>query len=120
MGEECMKPKFGMDIFGKLALRDMKQNRVFVVTDAGFKPECEVMKDEFGIEHILLIRCHRPGKTFAGDSRSHLSYRDDPASCLQEVDVTNDASIEAWHKKVSAVVEEWMSSPPMVQVQPIQ
>lgn len=76
--EVWMKPLFGHDIYGGLAARTVsridaiKTNRLCVFSDSGFASEARVLIEKFGPDRILLVRLHRPGTSFAGDSRSYL------------------------------------------------
>jgi hypothetical protein len=72
--ETYMKPLHGDDVFGKIWLRVRKQSRVgvVVVPDSGFAAEAMPAITHFGAENTLLIRIHRPGHDFRGDSRSYI------------------------------------------------
>jgi len=91
--EEYMKPLYGDSIFGALlgaALRDMYARDDFkgpvpgivTVSDSGFRGEAEELlhtttwgDDEalFQHENVILVRLHRTGCTFEGDSRGYIS-----------------------------------------------
>lgn len=45
---------------------------LFLVSDSGFPDEAKVLIEKFGAENILLIRVHREGHAFAGDSRNYV------------------------------------------------
>jgi hypothetical protein len=79
LSEDWMKPVFGQQVFGFLAmrhvLRAMKQNPsqgLYVCSDSGFDYEAEPVIDIFGKENTLLVKLVREGKTFDGDSRSYI------------------------------------------------
>jgi hypothetical protein len=75
--EEFMKPTFGDDIFGKFAsnsIDNFDDNwHSFVFTDSGFKPEGEVIINEYGAKICTIIKVYREGKSFKDDSRSFWS-----------------------------------------------
>lgn len=112
-----MKPLYGIDIFGRL-LAQRLQNFVppvwggtfpielpsVFISDSGFADEAKYLANEYGEENILLVRCHRPGYDFTGDSRSYL-YDILP----NEVDVVNDASLEEYQGKIQKLVREFLS-----------
>lgn len=74
--EEFMKPQFGSDIFGKLLVQMMKSyanhpNIFWVITDSGFEAEANPVIDYIGAENCYLVRLHRAGCDFKGDSRGY-------------------------------------------------
>lgn len=92
--EEWMKPQFGDDVFGRLALARCKEQEDFydrfVFDDSGFAGEAEYIIEQEGASNCLLIRLYRDGTSFNGDSRSHIQLRPD----VQYLDIQNDSSIE--------------------------
>lgn len=94
--ETFMKPLHGEDIFGRLLLGRLqyelacegglpaeKQTEVVVITDSGFKPEAGVIVEHFGADSCRLIRVHRHGHDFSGDSRD---YANIPGIEVHDVD----------------------------------
>lgn len=82
ISEEYMKPLYGQDIFGHILSnsldRDIQDERrahspVYFITDSGFDKEAFVLINRFGVENIKLIRLHRDGHTFKGDSRGYVN-----------------------------------------------
>ena len=65
-------------IFGELLLERIQRRfhkgiaQMIVVPDCGFDIEIETIYSHFDPRDILLVRCHRPGFTFQGDSRSYV------------------------------------------------
>ena len=116
--EKYMKPMYGVDIFGRL-LVDRLRNIVppcspadehppeviptQYISDSGFAEEAIYLAREFGEENVLLVRCHRPGCDFTGDSRSYL-YGILP----NETDVVNDSSLDEYHGKIRRVVRDFI------------
>lgn len=94
VSENLMKPLFGKRVFGKLAVEYIRQSHeaVTTISDSGFVDEAMPIIEYFGAEHVLLVRLHRPGKSFAGDSRS---YVDLP---VQTIDIENDKDMDAFEK----------------------
>lgn len=78
VSEEFIKPIFGAEHYGKLAVprvaEQLDMGRDVVVTDCGFVPEVMPLVDAF-LDHldVQLWHVRRPGKTFSGDSRSYIS-----------------------------------------------
>lgn len=84
--EAFMKPLHGKDVFGRLLLSRLqyelacedglsaeKQTEAIVITDSGFQEEAAVIVRHFGADSCRLIRVHRHGHDFAGDSRDYVN-----------------------------------------------
>lgn len=114
ISEKWMKPCYGNDIFGRITTERMAeeiqltdesgepQNDIFVISDSGFDKEAHVVLKLFGNENALLIRLHRDGHTFEGDSRSYIDLDD-----VRTVDLNNDGT-SAFNKKLVKVVKDWI------------
>ena len=90
LSEEVMKPKFGPFIFGQILVGTAKTvSGPVVVSDSGFYEEAQVVVEEFGPENVRLIRLHRDGCTFAGDSRSYIAQDD-----VLSIDIKNDGTVQ--------------------------
>lgn len=96
---------YSQDIFAKLFVQrnSNAKGRAIVVPDSGFAEEVAPVAEHFGRDNILLVRIHRPGFDFTGDSRSYL-YNVVP----NEVDVHNDSDVFSFHKKLESVVGEFL------------
>lgn len=95
ISEEWMKPTLGNDVFGRrmaeVALSHRwrtKGEATIVFTDGGFKEELDAMVYTLGEDNVLLVRVHRDGKDFKGDSRSYLP------SIKHTFDLVNNSTIE--------------------------
>lgn len=71
ISEEWIKPMFGQNAFSKLAFSQVKPG-VSVFSDGGFPDEFSEMVSEFGRRNVKLVRLHREGYSFEGDSRDYL------------------------------------------------
>lgn len=93
ISEEYMKPMHGEQVFGKFLANVINQKEasgteVFLVSDSGFRPEAEVLVEEFGPQNVLLVRVHREGFTYDGDSRSYIDLADLDVKCIDFENVT--------------------------------
>lgn len=79
ISESVMKPVFGDDIFGKRLAKSLGDGS-YICADGGFASEIKPLIDA-GVE-VTLIRLHRAGYTFDGDSRSYIH-----GVCAREIDV---------------------------------
>lgn len=91
LSEEVMKPRFGQFIFGQIlaGTANHSVNNKFVVSDSGFLTEAQVLVDTFGHENVKLIRLHRKGTSFAGDSRSYVAV-----DGVESIDIFNNGTLE--------------------------
>jgi hypothetical protein len=98
--------KYGQDIFAKLFVQRNETTRAkaIVVPDSGFAEEVFPVAQKFGEDNILLVRIHRPGFDFTGDSRSYLHN-----VVKNEVDITNDTGVEEFHKKLHGIVGDFLA-----------
>lgn len=103
--EKFMKPLYGDDIFARLFVQRNKNfdGSAIVVPDSGFYSEAAPVAKAFGEENTLLVRIHRPGFDFTGDSRSYL-YSVSP----NEVDVYNDGTQEEFERKIFNIVNDFI------------
>lgn len=89
--EHFMKPRFGAQIFGKLLLKRCKDQELFynhfVIDDSGFVPEAEYVISQVGADNCALIRLHRMGRDFSGDSRGYITL-----DGVKSADVNNDGA----------------------------
>jgi hypothetical protein len=76
LAQNYFKPTFGKDYFGRKAVEMLKATANSVVgvcySDSGFDEELRPVIAWAGIENTLIVRLHRPGYDFAGDSRRWL------------------------------------------------
>lgn len=69
ISEVVMKPVFGNDVFGK-RLYSKIVDGFYVSSDGGFASEIEPLLSN-GVD-VMIVRLHRDGFDFSGDSRSYL------------------------------------------------
>ncbi|WP_424679467.1 hypothetical protein [Escherichia coli] len=71
ISEQFIKPVFGADYFGKYLAENLPDgDEVFVVSDGGFASE--VAPIVAAGHDVRIVRLHREGYTFEGDSRGYL------------------------------------------------
>jgi len=97
--ENWLKPTHGTGKLGEWLAEDILHWKTIlgdftaVVTDCGFLHEVVPLVGEFGAENILLIRLHRVGYTFEGDSRSHIDLSHMGVPCM-DIDNTGEEFAE--------------------------
>ena len=98
--ERFYKQLFGQDVFGRLLAKRLELTLLaaskkkgfahvpdaFTITDSGFEAEAVPIVEMFDAENCTLIRVHRKGHDFLGDSRS---YIDLSSLGVKAVDVDN-------------------------------
>lgn len=101
ISEDFLKPIYGDTFLGRLAVRELQRSAysLIILTSSGFATEASSIIRVVGKSNTLLIRLHRDGCTFDGDSRSYLK---DIAG--RELDVINGGTIhEAVFRVASAI-----------------
>ena len=92
ISEEWVKPIFGKNYYGvvagKAAENELLYGNNVVFSDGGFQEEFDTIKSIVGDENILLVRLHREGTSWEGDSRGYLKNSD------WEVDIENNGTVE--------------------------
>lgn len=89
--EHYMKPSFGEDVFGRLlwnrCCEETQFYSSFIIDDSGFVPEASYIVDRVGASACHLIRLHRHGCDYSGDSRGYISLPN-----VQTLDLNNNGA----------------------------
>lgn len=91
VSELLCKPLFGSDFFGRRLADHIILNPdvpVWAITDSGFVDEALPIINAVGRHNCTLVRMHRTGATFTGDSRGYIDL-DVPA----KLDLRNDCGL---------------------------
>ena len=72
MSEEVIKPVFGERAFGDALVKRFPDSGVVLIPDGGFTEEVYPIIEKVGWENILIVKLHREGCSFDGDSRDYL------------------------------------------------
>ena len=101
---------FGGDAFGKAMVASLPESGIVFVSDGGFAEELIPVIDHVGGDNVLVVRIHREGVDFAGDSRAYLDNIDlgDKGVCMY--DISNDSTLEVFLHNVEGAVEEWLNN----------
>jgi hypothetical protein len=105
--EHMVKPVWGDMHFGHVLARKLVRLRsqgvqLAAVTDSGFRDEVIPVVAALGASNVSLVRLHRPGRTFAGDSRGYLTL-----DHLYSVDLQNDGTEDDLAFRAVDIVHEW-------------
>ncbi len=107
--EQVIKPLHGPEWFGEQFLRAARDSGapVVLVPDSGFVPEAERVVREAGAECVLLVRIHKLGCTYLGDSRSYISLGH---LGVEERDVANvHGQADAYARDLAGEVLPWLA-----------
>lgn len=77
IAETHLKPLHGNDVMSKILINRLKSvtgEYVFLL-DIGFQEEYDYYLEELGIDNCVLVHVEKDGKTYDGDSRSHVTPR---------------------------------------------
>lgn len=103
ISETYVKPFFGDEHFGKVAVSNLLRNagdtyrEVTIFTDGGFEAEIKELEK---VANVVVVHVHRTGTDFTGDSRSYIG-------CSGRIAViNNNGTIEAAVNQLKEIVDE--------------
>lgn len=111
VSEVIVKPRFGEDWFGQARVRNIKdwEDSPFVTNfcddSCAFVDELYPLIKYLGQENILLLRIHRDGFTFEGDSRNYIP----DGVITNTVDVYNNGTEQEYFDKIYQEVIKWLN-----------
>lgn len=104
--EQWAKRLFGPEVFGKLMVQNQSLiNRLCFITDTGFGPETKPITIRFGSQHCALIRLHRLGLNYSGDSRDTVEI---PG--VISTDISTDTTIEESFNAAIKFIDDFLST----------
>lgn len=107
VSENVIKPNFDKMYFGRSAAKRLKGG-VTVFSDGGFVEELIPVVNE--ADETFVIRIHRPGCSYAGDSRRYLTDHElthGDSEVYDFTDIHNDGTLEEFFKAVEDQLKEW-------------
>ncbi len=105
VSEVICKPRWGANYFGESRTNLILDGEIIVDGSCGFKEELPPLIAKLGQKNILLIRVHRDGCTFAGDSRSLI----EDGVINNTVDVYNNGLEQDYLDNVYKLVKEFLN-----------
>lgn len=100
VSEIVVKPALGKDIFGKVAAINLSVG-INIFTDGGFEEEIAPIVEEVGEDNIIIVKIHKEGCSFEGDSRDWIDIEG-----VNSFDVTNYGD-ESFVKDMLFLINEW-------------
>jgi hypothetical protein len=105
LSELILKPRFGEDYFGQARVKSIIDGEIMVDSSTGFEEELPPLIDKLEQENILLIRVHREGSTFEGDSRKYIPN----GVITNTVDIDSVyGDLEGYLKEVESIVSKFL------------
>lgn len=107
VSEKVVKPSLGDTAFGKALVSQLPENGIVFISDSGFPEELQPVIDHVGADNVLVVRIHRSGCTFEGDSRDYLTadmFEDN----IMIRDVYNNGTLEEFKSEVESLVGLWL------------
>lgn len=94
-----MRAKMGPQVFGEMIAKEIQtsNSKRFIISDLANMDELSPLLHQEGIQ-TQVIRLHRVGKSFDGDSRTYVTDAN-----LDALDIANDGDVALFHKKMNAI-----------------
>jgi len=73
VSEDIIKPKQGLDYFGKLVAEEIEDGTDYAIADGGFVEELEPLIERVGAENIVIVQLTREGYDYSTDSRRYFN-----------------------------------------------
>ena len=105
LSEEFMKKRFGSDIFGQLAVRniDKTPSHHITISDVGFMAELWPIIETFGTS-VRAIQISRPGTNYDNDSRSDLDF---DVLGIEWAELINENDMDMLDAQVERQLRKW-------------
>lgn len=108
LSEQCMKPKFGKDVFSTLMINHIEslyRDGVdqFVISDIGFQIEYDTIAAHFGNENLMLVHINQDGRDFSKDSRDWVY----PSPGFPLYKIYNNESYKLLNDRIFKAVKLW-------------
>ena len=75
VSEDIIKPKKGLDYFGKSVAEEIEEGNNYALADGGFVEELEPIIEKVGAENIVIVQLTREGCDYSSDSRKYFNGR---------------------------------------------
>jgi hypothetical protein len=110
LSEDCMKTRFGGDVFGQLMLSHLtvpSMTKMTVISDSGFADELAPIVQFYGPKNCHLFRIYRQGCTFDGDSRKYI-LENDIHPDVNIIDIYNNYDLQMFRVQVLRRIDKIM------------
>lgn len=73
VSEDIIKPKKGLDYFGRSVADEIEEGNNYALADGGFVEELEPIIEKVGTENIVIVQLTREGCDYSSDSRKYFN-----------------------------------------------
>lgn len=73
VSEDIIKPKKGLDYFGRSVADEIMEGKNYALADGGFVEELEPIIEKVGTENIVIVQLTREGCDYSSDSRKYFN-----------------------------------------------
>ena len=124
VSEDLIKPKKGLDYFGRLVAEEIEEGKHYAIADGGFVEELEPLIEKVGAENIVIVQLTREGYDYSTDSRRYFNGNVIKEYCInfetqidkayvlnEEMDITtyrvhNNGSVRNFHRILTDIYNE--------------
>lgn len=99
--------------FGKFCMECSEKQKFVIISDLGFVSEIEYLSKKVKPENILVIRVHREGCNYEGDSRNFISDYMMPEG-VRQCDIYNNHTLEDYFKTLDQVKVGFLNNKELV------
>jgi hypothetical protein len=89
VSEDIIKPKKGLDYFGKSVAEEIEEGKNYALADGGFVEELEPIIEKVGAENIVIVQLTREGCDYSTDSRKYFN-----GHVISETTINHKTSID--------------------------
>ncbi len=75
VSEDILKPKQGLDYFGRTVAEEIEDGNHYAIADGGFVEELQPLVERVGAENIVIVQLTREGHDYSTDSRRYFNGR---------------------------------------------
>jgi len=73
VSEDILKPKKGLDYFGRTVAEEIEDGNHYAIADGGFVEELQPLVERVGAENIVIVQLTREGHDYSTDSRRYFN-----------------------------------------------
>ena len=89
VSEDIIKPKKGLDYFGKSVAEEIEEDKNYALADGWFVEELEPIIEKVGTENIVIVQLTREGCDYSSDSRKYFN-----GNLINETTIGHQTSID--------------------------
>lgn len=95
---------YGKNYFGKMLCNSLEKG-INIISDGGFKEELQLVINEIGADHVLVIQIYRDDCSFDNDSRNYFYEAD-----CEIVHLYNNSTLKKLFYNVEKIINNWINT----------